>query len=237
MMVVTYLIERPMFIDDLTYSSKGKSYRRVLLRNSYRVNGVVKHDTIANLSNCSAEDVAYLKKSLKLAKQHTLNQETAPFELKQGPSIGAVWTFHQIAKDIGLVEAIGDSKNAKLVLWMIYARLLGRGSRLSATRLMNQHAGCDILNLDSFNEDHLYDALDWVEKEQAPIENKLFQKKYKRAVPVFYLYDVTSSYLEGLQNELGEFGYNRDEKKGKQQIVIGLMTDGEGWPICIEVSD
>lgn len=224
-----------MFIDDLTYSSKGKTYRRVLLRNSYRVNGIVKHDTIANLSNCSSEDVAYLKKSLKLAKQHSLNQETAPFELKQGASIGAVWTFHQIAKEVGLIEALGDSKDAKLVLWMIYARLLGRGSRLSATRLIDQHAGCDILNLDSFNEDRLYEAMDWAEKEQEHIENKLFQKKYKTATPVFYLYDVTSSYLEGTQNELGEFGYNRDQKKGKQQIVIGLMTDGEGWPICIEV--
>jgi len=209
----------------------------VLLRNSYRVDGVVKHDTIANLSNCSSEDVAHLKKSLKLAKQHSLNQGGGEFELKQGSSVGAVWTFHQIAKEMSLVEALGDSRDAKLVLWMVYARLLGRGSRLSATRLMDSHAGCDILNLDSFNEDHLYDAMDWLEKEQAAIENKLFQAKYQQEVPVFYLYDVTSSYLEGMQNELGEFGYNRDGKKGKQQLVIGLMTDGTGWPICIEVFD
>lgn len=224
-----------MFIDDSTYSLKEKTYRRVLLRNSYRVNGVVKHDTIANLSNCSNEDIAHLKKSLKLAKQHSLSQEMGAFELKQGPSVGAVWTLHQIAKEIGVAEVLGDSRDAKLVLWMIYARLLGKGSRLSATRLMDQHAGCDILNLDSFNEDHLYDAMDWAEKEQARIENELFQKKYKKEVPVFYLYDVTSSYLEGIQNEMGDFGYNRDGKKGKQQIVIGLMTDAEGWPICIEV--
>ena len=235
--MVTYLIEKFMFIDDSTYSSKGKTYRRVLLRNSYRVDGVVKHDTIANLSNCSSEDVAHLKKSLKLAKQHSLNQGGGEFELKQGSSVGAVWTFHQIAKEMSLVEALGDSRDAKLVLWMVYARLLGRGSRLSATRLMDSHAGCDILNLDSFNEDHLYDAMDWLEKEQAAIENKLFQAKYQQEVPVFYLYDVTSSYLEGMQNELGEFGYNRDGKKGKQQLVIGLMTDGTGWPICIEVFD
>ena len=64
-----------MFIDDSTYTSKGKTYRRVLLRNSYRLNGVVKHDTIANLSNRSFDDVSYLKKSLKLAKQDSLVQE------------------------------------------------------------------------------------------------------------------------------------------------------------------
>lgn len=224
-----------MFIDDSTYTSKGKTYRRVLLRNSYRLNGVVKHDTIANLSNCSFDDVSYLKKSLKLAKQDSLVQEGSAFKLKQGLSIGAVWTLHQIAKDIGISEALGNSREAKLVLWMIYARLLGKGSRLSATRLMSQHAGCDVLNLDSFTEDDLYDAMDWVEQEQGKIEKDLFQRKYKEELPVFYLYDVTSSYLEGTQNELGEFGYNRDGKKSKQQIVIGLMTDAEGWPITIEV--
>lgn len=224
-----------MFIDDSTYTSKGKTYRRVLLRNSYRLNGVVKHDTIANLSNCSADDLAHLKKSLKLAKRDSFGQGGGAFELKQGLSVGAVWTLHQIAKDIGISEALGDSREAKLVLWMVYARLLGKGSRLSATRLMSQHAGCDVLDLGSFTEDDLYDAMDWVEKEQGNIEKDLFQIKYKEELPIFYLYDVTSSYLEGTQNELGEFGYNRDGKKGKQQIVIGLMTDAKGWPIAIEV--
>lgn len=80
-----------MFIDDSTYTSKEKIYRRVLLRNSYRVNGIVKHDTIANLSNCSDEDIDHLKKSLKLAKQHSLDQRDS-FELKQGLSVGAIWT-------------------------------------------------------------------------------------------------------------------------------------------------
>ena len=224
-----------MFIDDSTYASKGKTYRRVLLRNSYRVNGVVKHDTIANLSNCSDDDVSHLKKALKLVKKEPSCQEGSSFQLKQGLSVGAIWTLHQIAKDIGISEALGNSREAKLVLWMIYARLLGKGSRLSATRLMSQHVGCDVLNLNSFTEDDLYDAMDWVEKNQGEIEKDLFQRKYKEKRPVFYLYDVTSSYLEGTQNELGEFGYNRDGKKGKQQIVIGLMTDAKGWPIAIEV--
>ena len=57
----------------------------------------------------------------------------------------------------------------------------------------------------------------------------------KDKIPHFYLYDVTSSYFEGQQNELADYGYNRDGKKSKKQIVIGLMTDGEGWPIAIEV--
>lgn len=222
-----------MYIDSSTYTVQGKTYRRALLRNSYRVNGVVKHDTIANLSKCSDSEINLLKKTLHLAKNpHEIETK---FELKQGLSVGAIWTLHQLAKELGIVKVLGNSQNAKLVLWMVYARLLGRGSRLSATRLMSQHAGCDVLNLESFTEEHLYKALDWTQIEQERIEKTLFEEKYGNKIPVFYLYDVTSSYLEGEDNELGDFGYNRDGKKSKRQIVIGLMTDAEGWPITVEV--
>jgi transposase len=50
-----------------------------------------------------------------------------------------------------------------------------------------------------------------------------------------YLYDVTSSYLEGTQNELSAFGYNRDGKRGKKQVVIGLLCNGTGEPLSVEV--
>jgi transposase len=42
------------------------------------------------------------------------------------------------------------------------------------------------------------------------------------------LYDVTSSYFEGEHSELAAFGYNRDKKRGKMQIVVGLLCDGNG---------
>src|SRR5437763_1400957 len=51
--------------------------------------------------------------------------------------------------------------------------------------------------------------------------------------PGLFLYDVTSTYLEGEHNALGEFGYNRDGKKGKLQIVIGLLTDPSGEPLAV----
>jgi transposase len=50
-----------------------------------------------------------------------------------------------------------------------------------------------------------------------------------------FLYDVTSSYLEGICNELGRFGYNRDGKKGKMQIVVGLLAGPDGLPVAVRV--
>jgi len=102
-------------------------------------------------------------------------------------------------------------------------------------RLAGSHACCDLLGLDAFNEDHLYANLAWLSENQADIELRLFDHNHPAGNPPLFLYDVTSSYLEGHHNVLGAFGYNRDGKRGKKQIVIGLLCDGDGLPLAIEV--
>lgn len=226
-----------MHIDDQTYTSNGKTYRRVLLRNSYRVNGKVHHDTIASLCKCTEAEINAIKVALKHKDNlSALINVRENIKTEQGTSIGSTWLLSQVAKKLGMTKILGNSKEAKLVLWLVIATLIEQGSRLSAARLAKRHAACDILRIeDGFNENDLYFAMDWLEKNQASIEDKLFKFRYGDKVPNFYLYDVTSSYFEGEQNELANFGYNRDKKSGKMQIVIGLMTDDEGNPITAEV--
>ena len=89
--------------------------------------------------------------------------------------------------------------------------------------------------MDSFNEDHLYNNLAWLAEQQEVIEKRLFRKRYGNKTPQLFLYDVTSSYLEGVKNILAAFGYNRDGKKGKMQLVIGLLTGAEGTPVAVRV--
>jgi transposase len=225
-----------MFIDDQTYERDGRTYRRVLIRNSFRVDGRVRHETVANLSKCEDEEI----EALKLALKHKGNlQELAnvseDVSTKQGQSVGALFLLQQLAKKLGITKALGRCREAKLVLWLVFAAIMEPGSRLSAVRLAQRHAVCDLLNLDAFNEDDLYAAMDWLEQHQARVEKKLFEQRYGEEPPRLYLYDVTSSYLEGTQNELAAWGYNRDGKKGKLQIVIGLLTDSMGRPVSIEV--
>ena len=229
-----------MYIDDQTYSVDGRTYRRILLRNSYRKDGKICHDTVANLSLCSDEEIRAMKYAL--SHKHDLSNiekkaggEAAQEEYEQGLSFGAVWVLFQLAKRYGIVETLGNSEDGKRVLWMIIATLIGSVSRLSITRLAKSHAACDILGLNSFCEDDLYESLDWLEKQQKRIEQRLFKIHYQDKVPSLFLYDVTSSYFEGVCNELAEHGYNRDGKKGKKQIVIGLLTDEDGRPIACEV--
>src|SRR5919106_3605136 len=223
-----------MFIDDATFTRHVKTYRRVLLRNSYRFTGQVCHATLANLSHCSDEEIRALKLALKHKGQLTHVRDLREGGTRQGLAVGAVWVLPPLAKRRGLVKALGQSRTAKLALWLVLASVIAQGSRLSAVRLAQQHAVCDLLGLEAFNEEDLYQAMDWLDEQQPALEETWFTHRYATAgqAPTLYLYDVTSSYLEGDQNELGEYGYNRD---GKKQIVIGLLTDEEGWPITVEV--
>ncbi len=231
-----------MHIDSATSKRNAKTYTRHLLRTSYRENGKVKKRTIANLSHCSDAEI----NAIRLALQHkdnlaTLGSPKDAIELQQGRAVGAVVTIYQIAKRLGIVAALGSSQEGKLALWQVIARVIGQGSRLSAVRLAMHHAASEVIGLKrGFNEDHLYQNLSWLCNHQAPIEDRLFRQmnpkaaKDKGAKSPLFLYDVTSSYLEGRCNALGAFGYNRDRKRGKQQIVIGLLCDALGEPVSVE---
>ena len=222
-----------MYVD--VSKSQGK-YTRYLLRESYRDKGKVKHRTIANISQCSEEEIEAIRLALKhkkdLAALASLDKDIS---LRQGLSVGAVWLVYNMARQLGITDALGSSRQGKLALWQVIARVINQGSRLSSVRLAGSHAGCDILGLTSFDEDDLYKNLDWLCEKQSVIENRLFKTMHPDEQPGLFLYDVTSSYLEGTQNELAAFGYNRDGKKGKRQIVIGLLCNEDGKPLSIEV--
>ena len=97
-----------MHIDDQTYQRNGKTYRRALLRNSYRKNGKVVHDTIANLSMCSEEEIEVMKFALKNKKNlSALKIPGQKVETRQGMSVGAVWLLYQLTKRLGIEKALG----------------------------------------------------------------------------------------------------------------------------------
>jgi len=224
-----------MFIDSCTYTVNGRTYTRHLLRESFRDGSKVRHRTLANLSHASADEIQAMKLALKHKRDlQQLGSINEHIHVQQGLSVGAVMTLWQVAKRLGVVQALGNSQNGKQALWQVLARVIDQGSRLSAVRLATSHAACDVLGLEAFDEDDLYKNLDWLAENQDRIEDKLFRSRYGSQKPDLYLYDVTSSYLEGVCNALGAFGYCRDGKKGKMQVVYGLLCDFQGVPVSIQ---
>src|SRR6201997_725169 len=225
-----------MYIDTSRITRGGKTYTRHLLRESYRANGKVLHRTIANVSHCSEAEI----EAIRLALRHKEDLEhlgtiADAITLKQGLSFGAVWTVYQIARRLGIEKALGTTREGKLALWQVIARVLDQGSRLSAGRLAMVHAACDVRGLETLDEDARYENLDWLAGAQAAIEDRLYAQRQKTTPASLFLSDVTSSYVEGTHNALAAFGYNRDGKKGKRQIVLGLLCDEDGQPVSIAV--
>jgi len=216
---------------------KNKDYECILLRESYREGAAVRNRTIANLSHCKPEEIEAIDLALKnKGDLDSLRARVGPVQVREGLSVGALWTVLDVARRLGVERALGNDRQGKLALWQVLARVIDQGSRLSAVRLAQTHAACDALALDQgFTEDDLYDNLTWLEASQTSIEDRLFRDRWSDGPTDLFFYDVTSSYLEGTDNALADWGYNRDKKKGKKQIVVGLLCDPEGAPVSVEV--
>jgi len=245
-----------MFIKRNHTSVGGKAYASILLVQGLRVPAkrppgrpslesgprktVVVHQTLANLSKLPPELVSLVESfcrgtaaTVPPSDPPVVGSPPAHPAVHLGPGFGLLAGLHALARELGLVRAVGEAtRTQRLALFLTYARLAHQGSRLSAARFSEDHAVREILNVGSFDEEDLYLALEYLETHQREIEVALTQKATPGAV---FLYDVTSVYFEGQHNELAEFGYNRDGKKGKKQMVAGLLTDGLGEPLSIQL--
>lgn len=211
---------------------KGKTYQSHLLRRTFRVGSQVKHETLGNISHLPPHLIDLVRRSL--AGEEFLPARSA-FQIDRSLPHGHVQAVLGSIRRLGL-EALLASKpcpQRDLVVAMIAERLLHPCSKLATTRLWHTSTLADELNVARATEDDLYQALDWLLARQAQVEKRLAQRHLKTGAIV--LYDVSSSYYEGHTCPLARLGHNRDGKKGPPIIVYGLLTDGEGRPVAIDV--
>jgi hypothetical protein len=209
----------------------------ILLRESYRDGGKIKKRTIVNLSDWPTEIVEGLRTLLKGGKVAPADREA--IIVRRSLPHGHVAAVLGTLRAIGLVRVLGPGPHRcrDLVIAMIVARLIAPASKLATARMLDPLTAAsslgEVLGLGPVDEDELYAALDWLGERQEAIEKALARKHLHDGTLV--LYDVSSSYLEGRCCELAQLGYNRDGKKGKLQIVYGLLCARDGCPVAIEV--
>jgi len=209
----------------------------ILLRESYREGGRVKKRTLLNLSDWPADRIAGFKMLLKGGTVIPGDQQAITIirSLPHGHVAAALGT----ARKIGLDRLLGPDGNRcrDLVLALVVSRLLEPGSKLAAARTLSPDTASSSLGqqlgLGPVDEDELYTTLDWLAVRQPAIETAL--AKDHLAGGTLVLYDVSSSYMEGRCCPLAQYGYNRDGKRGKLQIVYGLLCAADGCPVAIEV--
>jgi hypothetical protein len=230
-----------MFITEVVSKGKrGKIYTSILLRESVRVGPTVKSKTLAVLTHLPAPVLAAVRQAVAQPADSLAElaaSANGALQLRQAESFGAVWTADQIARQLGLPQALGVTPAAALSYWQVLARVLRPGlSLLAMVRLARGCAAAALLGWrQTFTEDDLYANGAWLEGRHAVIERRLWQARPVAPRDQLFLYDVTSSYVEGDHNALADWGYNRDHKSGKKQLVVGLLTDSRGEPVSIQV--
>jgi len=208
----------------------------ILLRESYREGGQVKSRTLANITRWPAAKIEALKRVL--AGEPLVPPETSCEILRSLPH-GHVAAVLGMLKRLGVDRLVAwkRTRERDLVVAMIVARIIEPCSKLATARGLGQQTAFtslgEALEATWADEDELYAAMDWVLPKQARIEAKLARRHLGEGALV--LYDVTSAYFEGTTCPLAQWGRPRGGKKGKLQIVIGLLCNAEGCPVAIEV--
>jgi hypothetical protein len=208
----------------------------ILLRESFREQGRVRKRTLANLSAWPTPLVEGFRTLLKGGVAVAADGIRIRRALPHGHAAAVLGTIRAIGLD-RLLGKPSDKRLAPLAMALIASRLISPASKLATARDLAADTAASslgrLLGLGAVDEVELYRALDWLGARQAAIETALAGRHLKDGALV--LYDVSSSWLEGRCCELARFGYSRDGKKGKLQIVYGLLCAADGCPVAVEV--
>jgi transposase len=216
---------------------KGRVCESHLLRRTFREDGKVKHETLGNISHLPGHVIDLVRRSLRgemfvSAQEHLECVRSLPH--------GHVAAVLGTLGNLGLDKLISPKpcRERDLVVVMIAARILDPGSKLAISRALARDTAKttlgEALSVTDIGEDELCSAMDWLLARQVKIEDALARRHLDNTL---VLYDVTSSYFEARTCPLAKLGYSRDGKKGKLQIVIGLLCHREGRPVAVEVFD
>jgi len=216
----------------------GKKYKTTLLCRKYRQDGKVKTEVLANLSHLPEELILTVENTLK-SKTEAVVKEKDIF-VESCYDFGYVYVIEQLMKRLRINELLEKTlpeSSAKYVKAMIFGKLVMKGSKLGIYNWLEREpelAKRFELDPETFKLDDFYSGLAVLSRNKETLDKKWF-RSHKTNGNCIYLYDITSVYFEGTQNELAAFGYNRDGKKGKMQVCVGLVTDSDGNPLRIEI--
>jgi hypothetical protein len=218
-------------------AGERRVYQSHLLRRTFRQDGKVKHETLANLSALPDEVIDLVRRSLK--GEVLVPADAAGVSVVRSLPHGHVAAVMAQAKALGLPGLLGPvGRQRDLALALIISRVVRPATKLSTVSWWDDTTlGVD-LGVAGASTDEVYEAMDWLLSRQDAIEGKLAARHLTDESTNPHrmaLFDLSSSWMEGRTCPLAARGYSRDGKKGKAQIEYGLLTDPAGRPVAIRV--
>ena len=230
-------------------TKNGKSYEYLVISESIHVTG--KGSTtrnIANLGNIKRfnhQDVANLIDGfIRIFKleNYCLSEDV---QLLESLEHGSIIFWQKIWDELGLSKIIKSQvklKNKRIKLevdkyvqMMVINRCVDPLSKLGVTRWIERTCYKEMAGYKDLDFDvtYFYRSMDHLLKVKDDLEFAIFEKlKDLFSVNVkLTFYDITSSYFYTDNCEIGKNGYSRDNRPDREQIVIGVVTSFEGYPI------
>ena len=202
-------------------------YESQLLRRSFREDGRVRTETLANLSVLPPEAIAAIRAILA---GKSLVDPAAVLTITRSLPHGHLAAASVTATTLGLPELLGPrSRHRQVALALILARAVAPASKLATISWWaDTTLGAD-LDVAAVCTDEVYAAMDWLLGRQTGIEKKLAARHLDPSVNPsrIAMFDL-SSWAGGRHCDLAARGYSRDGKKGCEQIEYGLLTDPDG---------
>ncbi len=209
----------------------------VLVRQAWREGKRIRRKTLANISKLPPAAIAGIRSVLKGGVVFdSLDQAVT---VRRSLPHGHVAAVLGLCRQIGLPRRLhrSRSRSRDLALACVVARVLFPASKLATARFLSPgSAGSSLgslLDLGPVSGDELLSNLDWLRRRQPWVQRSLARQHLHEGS--LLLYDVTCSCFEGQRGPLAAFGYNCDSKRGKRQLVCGLLCAADGCPVAVEV--
>ena len=215
------------------YGLRVEEYAQIAEK--YRENGKQKTKVIKHLGPVKSDDDRERYREMfesELMKERMKDTDMEKLDFDPPLEFGVVYAVRSVMERTGIFRSLSIlGKYRETAFFMIASRIMYPGSDLSLTRLFSRTYYP--WRKPMTGKDDLYRCLDNMIPLKERIELSIFRALNPDTSMVHY--DLTSSYFEGREdNDLVLFGYSRDKKRGKEQIVIGMVM-ADGIPIYHQV--
>ena len=230
-----------------TTNGKGVAYYHLV--ESYRDHGKVKQRTLLSLGKVEDGKLEQLAEAIS---RHT--DKISVFNLAKDVDIsdtyilGPLLILERMINTLGLSDCLSmlQRKHKKLefdfkkvIFTQICSRFVKPVSKLALYDNWISRMYPGMIEHDTAIQ-HIYRSLDLLHKHKEEIEKYLFsygKNLFDINVDVV-LYDLTTLRFESTRTDMGDlrqFGYSKEMRSDCTQVVLGLLTDTEGIPLCFEV--
>lgn len=235
-----------MFIRIAKHSSSKKNYSHIQIAESYRDPEKGNSPRTKILYNLGSIEELGEEQVIRLAAglMKAVGRDLGLPELKNAKDFGHVYAMQSLWNKLGLGKALEKAGLAgkssidfcAMVQWLVINRLCDPCSKLA---LLDWAQGIHAPETAGLSYHNLLRAMDRLLEIKAQAEPLLARAIMDREPVDMVFYDITSTYFEGDKsiedNDFRRYGYSRDHREDRRQVVIGLVITGRGIPICHHV--